>query len=118
MNKYGAKPTDLDGYRFASKAEAKRYAELVLLLKAGEIKNLEVHPHYPYEVNGRKIGRGYTADFAYLEVTHGSPNGRRCKFKSPRKITEDVKGTTARDWPLRRDLFKALYPDRELRVVK
>ena len=112
--KYRNQPTELDGYRFASKAEAKRYAELVLLLKAGAIRDLEVHPHYPYELNGKKIGRGYTADFAYIEPRI-RPGQRALP---PMKITEDVKGTTSRDWPLRRDLFKALYPDRELRVVK
>ena len=34
-DKYGAKATNVNGIRFASKAEAERYGELVLLLRAG-----------------------------------------------------------------------------------
>lgn len=36
-SKYKAVRTEVDGYKFASKAEARRYAELKLLVKAGEI---------------------------------------------------------------------------------
>lgn len=46
-HKYHAKPTTVDGIRFASKAEARRYSELRLLEKAGEIKNLEAHAERP-----------------------------------------------------------------------
>ena len=42
-----AKPTWLDGIRFSSKAEAKRYAELKLLQKAGEVMGLNVQPPFP-----------------------------------------------------------------------
>lgn len=109
--KYGNKPTELDGYRFASRAEARRYAELVILLKAGEIRDLEIHPHYDFQVNGQKIGRGYTADFAYIELVKG-PNGADW----PHHVTEEIKGYVTADWRLRRDLFLALYKDRTLLV--
>lgn len=48
------------------------------MLAAGQISELEVHPVYPIEVNGHKIGR-YTADFRYKDQ-HGNV------------IVEDVKG--------------------------
>ena len=37
-HKYNAKPTWADGMRFDSQAEAKRYREIVLLQKSGEIQ--------------------------------------------------------------------------------
>ena len=39
QSKYHAVPTTIDNIRFASKAEARRYRELRLLEKAGEIAN-------------------------------------------------------------------------------
>ena len=40
MNKYHAKPTFVDGRRFASRKEAARYCELRLLERAGKIQDL------------------------------------------------------------------------------
>lgn len=64
--KYGNIPTVVDGHRFDSKLEARRYQELKLMLLAGQIQNLEVHCKFPLEVSGKRIGH-YEADFAYLE---------------------------------------------------
>ena len=41
-HKYSARPTEVDGIRFDSKAEARRYTELRTLEKAGEISHLEL----------------------------------------------------------------------------
>lgn len=84
-HKYGAIPTTIDGIRFASKAEAKRYGELKLLEKAGEIKDLELQPKFPLLVHARGGGLpylvgNYVADFRYRE-------GRKGVLK-----IEDVKG--------------------------
>ena len=49
-NKYGAKPTIVDGTRFDSTKEANRYGELRLLEKAGAITNLELQPKFPIDV--------------------------------------------------------------------
>ena len=46
-NKYHAKRVFEDGIMFDSKWEHKRYRELRLLQRAGEITELEVHPSYP-----------------------------------------------------------------------
>ena len=59
-------PTEVDGVRFASRAEARRYGELKLLERAGEILQLEMQPKYELMVNGIRVGR-YTGDFRYVE---------------------------------------------------
>lgn len=101
-NKYGAKPTEVDGIKFASKAEAKRYGELKLLERAGHIRDLKLHVEYPLIVNGEKVGK-YTCDSEYIE--------------GGELVTEDVKGRAVRDWPLRKRLFAALY-GRKVREIK
>jgi hypothetical protein len=102
-NKFGARKVTLDGFEFASVAESRRYADLKLLERAREIKALGVHPVYPLVVNGVTIGK-FTADFAY--------------FEGGRKIVEDVKGLVTKDASLRMRIFKALYPDHELKVIQ
>jgi hypothetical protein len=76
-SKYGAEPMDVDGIRFHSKREARRYCELKLLEKAGEIKDLELQPRFPLYApeRGRMhslvlIGN-YVADFRYREGPEG-----------------------------------------------
>jgi len=81
MNKYNAKKTEIDGIKFDSKKEARRYSELRLMVKANEILNLEMQPRYDIVVNGKKIGF-YKADFRYKE-SHN--------YDAP-WIVEDVKG--------------------------
>lgn len=77
--KYGAEPTKVDGIRFASKAEARRWQELRLLERAGEITDIERQPRFPLSVNGQRIG-DYVGDFRYRWVRDGQIT------------TEDVKG--------------------------
>jgi hypothetical protein len=95
--KYGNEPVEVDGHQFASKAEARRYGELLLLARAGEIDQLRVHPRWVLIVNGQVIGH-YTADFAYL-----TGDGR--------EIVEDVKSgpTKTEAYRLRRKLMLALH---------
>lgn len=50
QSKYRAVPTMVDGIRFASKKEARRYGELKLLERAGEIWDLELQPKFPLHV--------------------------------------------------------------------
>lgn len=77
-HKYNAKRTEVDGITFASKAEAKRYAELKMLERAGEILRLVLQPRFDLTTNGKKIGE-YRADFAYMD-------------RAGNHIVEDVKG--------------------------
>lgn len=65
-NKFNAKPTVVDGVRFASKREAAIYCDLKLLARAGMIADLELQPRFACSVNGKKIGT-YVADFRYID---------------------------------------------------
>lgn len=64
-NKFNAKKVEVDGFTFASKKEANRYAELKMLLVADKITDLRIHPEYEFEVNGVRVGK-YTPDFRYV----------------------------------------------------
>ena len=64
---------------FSSKAEALRYAELMLLHDHGQITNLTLQPVYPIIINGVKICE-YRGDFLY-------------RNKEGEEVLEDVKGT-------------------------
>lgn len=98
------------GHTHDSKREAIRCNQLHDLQAAGVISELITHPQYWFVINGRQVkhanGRrvGYKSDFEYIE------NGI--------KVTEDVKGVIVRDWPLRRAIFIALFPDHQLRETK
>lgn len=98
MNKFHAKPTTIDGIRFASKREAKRYGELKLLQRANDITDLEVHPTYKLTIDGVVIAK-YTADFAYTDLAKGG-----------KYVVEDVKSpaTKTRDYKLKAKLMLAL----------
>ena len=92
--KYGNCPVVVDSIRFASQREARRYAELKRLQRAGKISDLELQPAFPVRVNGRHICT-YRADFAYVE------EGRR--------IVEDVKGVRTPVYRLKKKLVEAIY---------
>lgn len=93
-HKYHAVATEVDGIRFASKKEARRYGELKLLEKAGEISQLILQPKFELGVvdtsaqlhvvtsgdNSWACIGEYRADFQYID--------RRTK----RWVVEDVKG--------------------------
>lgn len=100
-SKYKAVPTVVDGVRFASKAEAKRDAELQLLAKAGKIHCLERQPRYRLVVNGVKVC-AYVADWRY--------------FEGNREVIEDKKGVQTPAFKIKWALAKALYPEIEWRL--
>jgi hypothetical protein len=108
-NKFNAKPQVVDGVRFASKAEAKRDAELLLLQRAGEIIDIERQPKFDLFVNGRKVCR-YVADWSYWESDPTRDN--RCL----RRVVEDKKGTQTPAFKIKWALAKALHPEIEWRL--
>lgn len=88
-NKLNAVKTTLDSIEFASKDEAKRYAELKMLQAAGEISDLQMQVKYvliPSQRgdNGKVIEKecSYIADFVYFDT------------RANKTIVEDVKGYT------------------------
>lgn len=111
--KYRARRTQVAGIWFMSKAEANRYAQLDLLLKAGVIRALRLQPRYSLTVNGVKIGE-YRADFEYEDVGVARADGGLRWHR----IAEDVKGfaTDLYKWKSRH--FRAEYKAIELREVK
>jgi hypothetical protein len=96
-HKYGARRTEVGGIKFDSAAEAKRYGELLVLKKAGEISPyIEVHPSYELKVNGILICK-YVADFLYLDRRIG------------KWVVEDVKGVPTPAYRLKKKLMKAIH---------
>jgi hypothetical protein len=95
-HKYHAVPTVVDGIRFASKAEAKRYRDLKLLQHAGEIEDLQLQPRWPCVVNDIKVCT-YVADFKYWCTLQGC------------EIIEDVKGMPTPVYKLKKKLVEALH---------
>ncbi len=55
MSKYKAVRTEVDGIKFASKKEARRYGELLLLQRAGEISNLELQVPFLLTCNNNPL---------------------------------------------------------------
>lgn len=102
--KYRNQPVVIDGIRFDSKAEGRRYLELKALEKDGTIRDLR--RQVTYELNaGEAVICRYRADFDYVETSTGEP------------ITEDVKGVETRDFKLKAKLFATQY-GRKIRIVK
>lgn len=109
MSKYNNKKTQVDMYVFDSAKEAKRYRELVLLERAGEIQNLELQPRFLLQEGFKKNNKAwrkleYVADFKYIE------NGKT--------VVEDVKGFETKEFKIKRKLFEYKYPDLELKIIK
>lgn len=106
-NKNKAKKITIDGILFDSLGEGAYYVILKARCDRGEITDLECHPHYPIEVNGKKIGRGAKMDFAFSE------GGKRhiIDFKGR------LEGDTMKLWPTHRDLVEALYKVKPVAVT-
>lgn len=97
-NKYGAVPCEIDGRRFDSKAEGRRYLALKDQERRGEISGLECQVSYeliPAQVIAGKKEKPvrYVCDFRYIR------NGR--------PVVEDVKSapTKTREFILKRKLM-------------
>lgn len=102
MSKYNSKKTVIDGQVFDSKKEANRYQELLLLEKAGMIKNLSRQVKFVLipsqrDENGKLIERecSYKADFMYEEGI--------------KTVVEDVKGYRTKEYIIKRKLLLYQY---------
>ena len=96
MSKYNAKKTTVDGITFDSKKESKRYQELRLLERSGQIKDLRWQ--VPYELIPKQKGERactYYADFIYTE------NGEQ--------VVEDSKGVKTKDYIIKRKLMLQVH---------
>ncbi len=96
-NKYGAKKCEVDGFKFDSQREARRYLQLRALEKAGELRELKLQvPIMLTGSNGApmlsRAGRQMrlTVDFSYYCTTRD------------RRVYEDAKGKPTRDYEVRK----------------
>jgi hypothetical protein len=87
-NKYNNKKTAIDGITFDSQLEARRYCELKLLKKAGQIKDFLIQPQFEiipaYRIGNEKhSATHYRADFKVIYLD-GHEEIEDCKgFKTP-----------------------------------
>ena len=117
--KYNNKKVCVDGILFDSKDEVRRYYELMLLAKAGEVKDVKYHEEFElipaqyetyerYSKTGKRLKDGvrlveraavYTADFTYIDCSTGE------------KVVEDVKceKTKTEAYVIRRKLMYQKY---------
>jgi hypothetical protein len=100
--KYRNRPCVVDGIRFDSIAEAKRFNELKLFVAAGEISNLELQPKFPLVVNGGLVCV-YIADFSYSERGYRvvedvkSPVTRTAQYRIKVKLLKALTGIVVRE---------------------
>ena len=84
--KCGNKKVVVDGITYASKREAKRGSELLLLEKSGAISDLQMQVKFELlpsqRIDGKVVERAcsYIADFVYIDTATGQ------------KVVEDAKG--------------------------
>lgn len=113
--KYGNKPVVVDGIKFDSQREARRWGELRALVSTGDVVLLVRQPVYVLAPSVKIAGEArkrpairYSADFAYSDGTTGE------------RIVEDVKSTpTAKSKEFRRiqHLMQAVHGI-SIRIVK
>ena len=98
MTKYHSHPAVVNGIKFDSRREARRYQQLQLLLKAGEITQLQMQKKYTLIPAQKKPSGGteravtYTADFVYRD-------------KEGNEVVEDAKGIKTQQYIIRRKLM-------------
>ena len=95
QTKYRAVPTIVNGIRFASKKESRRYKELLLLRATGNISHLVLQPKFDITIHGFKICR-YIADFQYVDLV------------TKKVITEDAKGFLTPVYRIKKKLMAAV----------
>lgn len=105
-SKYGNVKYSMDGFTFDSKAEARRYSELKILLRAGKIRDLELQkeyelvPAYRDAITGKMVRPVYyKADFVYYDI------------ENEKTVIEDVKGYKTDAYKIKKKLMgsKGLY---------
>ena len=101
--KYHSKKVIVDGIKFDSLKEAKRYNELKILEKANEITELRLQVKFELQPSFKKEGKTYRkieyiADFTYYDN------------KLNKYIIEDTKGYKTEVYKLKKKLFEYKYP--------
>lgn len=102
-SKYNNKKTEVDGIKFDSKKEAKRWQELQFRLRSGEISDLQRQVKYRLAVNGVHVC-DYVADFVYREGLA--------------TVTEDVKSDITRKKRDYRIKCKLMFAVHRINIVE
>lgn len=112
MTKYKAKPTEINGIQFDSKAESKYYEYLISQMEQGKIKEFNLQPVFTLQEGFKKGGKSYRpilykADF---EVIH---------LDGTKEIV-DIKGMVTPVFSLKHKMFerKFSYTLKLLKYVK
>jgi hypothetical protein len=93
-SKYGNRKTIVGSLTFDSAKEARRYGELSLLQRAGQISDLALQTRFPLVVDTVTVAH-YVADFTYLTA-------------SGERVIEDVKSPITRKESTYRLKFKIM----------
>lgn len=101
-SKYKAIKSTVEGIEFDSKAEGRRYSELLMLQRARKISELELQPTFvlalPVKFAGSKRAKPalrYRADFQYIE--------------SGLRVVEDVKGVLTPAFKIKQHLMLSVH---------
>ena len=105
MNKYRNEKIEWNGERFDSKKELQRYQKLLLIQRAGGIRNLKRQVPFilqpTFKLNGKTFQSiRYIADFVY-----DAPD----KAGNVITVVEDVKGYKTKEYELKAKLFAFKY---------
>ncbi|NUQ82960.1 MAG: DUF1064 domain-containing protein [Bacteroidetes bacterium] len=104
MRKYRNIPVVIDGIRFDSKGEARRWGALRLQERAGLIDQLDRQVSFTLvEKTAQDRAVTYRVDFTYR--------------KAGRLIAEDFKGYETKEFKLKAKLFRAKYPEYDLIIT-
>lgn len=95
--KYRNQPVVVDGIRFDSKAEAKRWGELQELQSYGVIRELSRQNRYELRAEPGVVVGHYVSDFDYFDI-----------YKQ-RYVTEDTKGVQTPLFKFKAKIFEANY---------
>ena len=109
--KYKSKSIVVDGIKFPSQLEAKRYIELKMMQRSGRISNLKLQPRFELQPSFKKNGKNYrkieyVADFQYFDN------------KDKKVVVEDTKGFETEVFKLKKKMFEYKYPDLELTLIR
>jgi hypothetical protein len=110
-SKYGNKKVVIDGIKFDSQKEGKRYLELKQKERLGLIFDLKLQVKFElipkYTLNGKTIrAMNYIADFVYRETIKNEEGTRELKYKT---IVEDTKGYRTEVYKLKKKMFEYKY---------
>ena len=105
-NKYRSQTAEVHGIKFQSKKEARRYQELMILLKNGDIKDLKlqyeitIQPSFKTPEGETVRAIRYKADFVYMKK-HKLANKTDGWFRE----IEDTKGFRTKEYKIKKKML-------------